>query len=440
MAYRAEGPPPDPLSPLAGWRDAVVDPMLEPPPVTARSPLLGLVDTQLDPSHPEFQGSRLTMLSAAPVRDSLGTATASVAAAPANGVGILGIWPGMRVVSSPLPAASDVTCAQVTRRLRRAVDAGAAVVSMGYGFRPVSGRSGTACFSQYVAVQQAVRDGVIPVASAGLTLPSGTRLDEPASLPHVITVAAVDATRQPSSFLIASRAIDLAAPGVGIVAAVPLPFDRDGTPDGYRERNGTALSAAMVGAAAAWLLATNSSLTPDQVASVLRTTAQDIAAPGYDALTGSGLLQVGPALALDPPTADAREPNEDIPWVNGRYLKPPQRPYWSGGRARTTMALLDRFEDPHDVYPVEVPARTAIRVRVTPQAGDPSLEAYNTSARTVDSRRRRLGRSRAGGQSNETLELRNPAGRDRILYLHVFLARGADERGASYTLKVSAIR
>ena len=51
-----------------------------------------------------------------PVTNSHGTATASVAAAPQNGIGILGVWPGARALNVPLrdrAAGTDggITCA-----------------------------------------------------------------------------------------------------------------------------------------------------------------------------------------------------------------------------------------------------------------------------------------------------------------------------------------
>jgi hypothetical protein len=108
-AWAAQAPAPDPLSSRARWRDAVIKAPLTPPAVTAGSPLLVLITSAADLSHREFRGANVTNLADAPVNSPDGTAAASIAAAPANGVGILGIWPGMRVAVSPLPAASWVS-------------------------------------------------------------------------------------------------------------------------------------------------------------------------------------------------------------------------------------------------------------------------------------------------------------------------------------------
>ena len=80
------------------------------PAVGPASPLIALVDAQLDASHPEFVGGATSTLPAFAVTNSHGTATASVAAAPVNGRGIVGVWPGARALNVPLP--DQITCAQ----------------------------------------------------------------------------------------------------------------------------------------------------------------------------------------------------------------------------------------------------------------------------------------------------------------------------------------
>ena len=65
-----------------------------------------MVDTQIDINHPEIRGSNIATKGGAALKDLHGTATATVAAAPQNGVGMLGIWPDARVLNVPLPTAS----------------------------------------------------------------------------------------------------------------------------------------------------------------------------------------------------------------------------------------------------------------------------------------------------------------------------------------------
>ena len=81
--------------------------------------------------------------------------------------------------------------------------------------------------------------GIIPVAAAGNEFESGNPLEFPASLPHVVTVAATTPDDKSAKFSNANDAVDLSAPGVGILAAVPPALDADGAQDGYQALDGT---------------------------------------------------------------------------------------------------------------------------------------------------------------------------------------------------------
>ena len=266
-----------------------MDPALVPPPVTPASPLLALIDSQLDAAHPEFAGGNVATLGGLPVASAHGTETAAVAAAPKNDVGILGVWPGMRALNVPLP--EEIRCGDSVTGIGRAIEQGAAVINMSYG-------SAALCFAEYVQLQLATAKGITLVAAAGNELSDGNPLLFPASLPHVLTVAAVGPDLRPPFFSSASAAVDLAAPGVGILSATPPQFDEDGDPDGYEAVTGTSFSAPMVAAAAAWLRAVKPQLKVDQVASTLRASARDLDRRGWDSATGFGLLSMSRALAL----------------------------------------------------------------------------------------------------------------------------------------------
>ena len=208
-----QGPVQDPLSAIPyDWRSKVVGPATPPPPVTPQSPLLALIDSQLDTGHREFVGSNVATLPTSPALPAHfhGTATASVAAAPSNGAGILGVWPGMRALDVPLNA-EGISCADSAGGVARALDNGASVINMSYG-------STEPCYAEYVQLQTAVASGVIPVAAAGNEFASGNPLEFPASLPHVLTVAATAADNSAAFFSNANAAIDLSAPGVDVEA------------------------------------------------------------------------------------------------------------------------------------------------------------------------------------------------------------------------------
>ena len=174
------------------------------------------------------------------------------------------MWPGARALNVPLPP-ERLTCSASASGVQKAIDAGAAVINMSYG-------SQSLCRAEYNALQRAVRRGIVPVAAAGNEFGAGNPLEFPASLPHVLTVAAVNAQLNSSSFSNANPAVDLSAPGENIMTAVPPSLDvEDGNQDGYQALDGTSFSAPMVSGAVAWLRAARPDLSPDQVAQVVRT-------------------------------------------------------------------------------------------------------------------------------------------------------------------------
>ncbi len=134
----------------------------------------------------------------------------------------------------------------------------------------------------------ALAKGVIPVAAAGNEFQDGNPLEFPASLPHVVTVAATTPDDRSASFSNANAAVDPSAPGVGIMTAVPPALDTDGVPDGYQVMDGTSFSAPMVSAAPAWVRAARPDLTLDRVVQAVRLTARDIVSPtGRTVLAGT---------------------------------------------------------------------------------------------------------------------------------------------------------
>jgi subtilisin family serine protease len=412
----------------------VVAPGLVPPAVTPASPLIALVDTQLDPSHPEFASGNITTSGGQSLTDFHGTATAAVAAAAANGVGNLGVYPGGRALNVPLPP--EITCAASARQIDAARKAGAAVINMSYGAKEE-------CRAESDAIQRAVRAGIVPVAASGNEFQLRNPPEYPASVPHVLTVAALGADDQPTLFSSESVAVDLSAPGLGILTAVPAragkDFDDDGAVDGFMLVDGTSFSAPMVAGAAAWVRAARPELTQDQVQNVLRFGARDVGARGYQAATGYGILSVGGALARRAPAPDPAEPNDDIRHVDGRTFKPAAAPVFrKNGKLAALDATVDVAEDPVDIYKIRLRARSRATVRVAPTLGDPDLYVYSGSAPSVFGTAP-VGRSRRGGERTERILVRNRRERATTFFVAVGFTRGKDldVLNAAYGLRVS---
>jgi hypothetical protein len=420
----------DPLSvPPDNWRDWVVDPALVPPPVTPDSPLIALIDAQLELNHSEWPGGNVTALQEFPVTNSHGTATTSVAAAPVNGTGIAGIWPGARALNVPLP--TEITCARSADRIRVAIEQRASVINMSYGSQGL-------CFAEYVALQVAVASGIVPVAAAGNEFAEGNPLEFPASLPHVLTVAAVGPSPEFASsfFSNANAAIDLSAPGENIMTAVPPGLDADGNPDGWERQSGTSFAAPMVAAAVAWVRAARPELTADQANQVVRLSAVDHDGDGWQPDTGFGVLNVGAALERTPPPPDPGEPNDDMVWVDGRAFGRPDRVIFQGRRAQRYTATIDVFEDPADVYRIRLRPRSRVRISADPvRTDDVDLRVYGRKARGLGSSRP-LERSARRGRRTERITLRNRSRRARVYYVSVTVQRNVRDLDAAYALRV----
>jgi serine protease AprX len=159
------------------------------------------------------------------------------------------------------------------------------------------------------AVENAWKHGIVVVVSAGNAGRTTTGLGNPATNPYVIAVSA--AHRNPSgawevptwaSSGDSTRNPDVVAPGASIMSLrnpgstidIQHPEARLTGQDQLFLGTGTSQAAAAVSGAVALVLQQRPDLTPDQVKSVLLTSAADIGAPATSA--GRGLVDLGKAL------------------------------------------------------------------------------------------------------------------------------------------------
>lgn len=420
----------DPLSRDAGWREVVVNPALTSPPVTVKSPKLVLIDAQMDLSHPEFAGSNLRSTLKNKPTSNHGTATIGVAAAPDNGVGIVGLWPNMRAYNY---ATDNITCIASSRQIARAVRNDAKTISMSYG-------SDGFCYAEFAALQKAFAAGVVTVASAGNEFEDGNPLEYPASLPHVLTVAAVGSDSRVSPFSNTNNAVDLAAPGTSILTTVPQALDEDGPRDGFAYISGTSFAAPMVAAAATWVRQLRPTLDAGQIAQAVRLAAVDLQTKGWDSETGYGLLSVRRALNIAVPPFDPLEPNDGMVWVDGRAFGKPDKAFFpAAARIRTLDALVDQFEDPDDVYRVVIPPRARLRFDVKPRFGDSDLELYQGAAKTFAARFL-IARSENNGTRLDRIVLSNTSKRTTAIYVHVYINPGVPGLDSDYRLRITKLK
>lgn len=400
----------DPLVPSEWWRAAVrVDTLTPPGPGVPVS----LVDSGVFFGHPEFVGRpnlvALNNQEPAPIGGVHGTAVASVVGAPVNGIGLVGIYPTavLRSYDASLGDGTRLPSADIAAGILASARAGRSVINLSLG----SSQPDPAIDA---AIAEAVRLGSLVVAASGNSGLEGSPPSYPAVDPHVFTVGATDRSDQPASFSSRSQSIDLAAPGVDIPVATAL--DNSWAPE-----SGTSFSSPIVAGAAAWLWTVRPDLDASQVAEILRESARDVGAPGFDTATGYGILDLTAALVAPTPLPDSAEPNDDV--TTAATLTARGRP------AGETSGRVAVYEDPRDVLRIWLPAGKRLTATASAAPGV-ALALYQGA---VSPSSRLAGSIRTG--TTTALSFRN-RGAGRTAYLAVSPARGV--RSSTYTLSVSA--
>lgn len=413
-------------APDAWARGAVVPSTLVPPPPTAAP--IAVIDDFVDATLPDLAGhvTYLNRTKNSVIQGPHGTMVASAASAAANGQGILGVLPGNTILSWGVP--TEFTCADSTPAIYAAIRAGARVINLSYG-------SPSPCFPEYVALQVALGRRILVVAAAGNEFAAGNPVSYPAALPHVLSVAALNRNLTTAYFSTANAAVDVAAPGADVPLDIPLPFDtEDGTKDGLTTADGTSFSSPIAAGAAAWVLAARPGLSGAQAADLLRRTATDVAAKGYDVNTGFGLINIPRALAAPAPARDPLEPNDGFEWVDGRAFSKPDPFVWEGYGSRSLVASVDEVEDPLDVYRFRLAPHSRARIAVRAISGDPRILVYRSGTTSLSQRRRILSASSHPGNRTEVVHLANHSPRPRSAFAVVLNDTSAHVLDARYRL------
>ncbi|MFF0343228.1 S8 family serine peptidase [Kribbella sp. NPDC004875] len=281
----------------------------------AKNVTVGVLDTGVDDQHPDLKANFDTTRSAScaygkvdsrpgawrPVGEH-GTHVAGTIAAAKNGIGMIGVAPGVKVSSirvaepgNQLFFPENTVCAFMF-----AADKGVSVTNNSYYVDPwlflcPSDKDQDAIAE---AVRRAVAysdsKGVVNVAAAGNedydlanktsdnSSPDDSTATEravtndcislPTELPNVVVVASVDPTSTKSQFSnFGENKINLAAPGEAVFSTVPG--------GGYKVLEGTSMASPHVAGVAALLRSANPKLTAAQVRGKLAQQANDLACP-----------------------------------------------------------------------------------------------------------------------------------------------------------------
>ncbi len=196
-----------------------------------------------------------------------------------NGIGIAGVNWNVRVM--PLKAADNSTSgyldlSSIIEALRYAADRGAEVVSM--SFQIGGATTGEDLFMDQ-AIEYAYNRGVTMVAAAGND--GEPWVAYPARHPKVIAVGAVGADLVRTGWSNYGSAVDVVAPGAGILSTWPGST--------YANASGTSMATPHVSGLVALIIASGVR-GPEAVRNMLHETAMDLGAQGFDTEYGWGLV------------------------------------------------------------------------------------------------------------------------------------------------------
>jgi hypothetical protein len=258
---------------------------------------IAVVDTGVDLNHPDLlpnlvPGVNLLNGKRLPQDDNgHGTNVAGVlAAAGNNDKGITGIlWTAKIMPVKALESDGSGGEAKLSEGIRYAIDHGAKIVVLSLGLNKFS-----TLMSE--TVKYAEEQDVLLVAATGN---EGNSVKYPAAYSTVLAVGGMTAERVADARSNRGLEIDLVAPWDVFTTAMG---------GSYEYKDGTSMAAPQVAAVAALAWSKHPELKAYQIRQLLRQTAEDLGAPGWDPSTGYGLLRADLAVA-EVPLLDMYEPN-----------------------------------------------------------------------------------------------------------------------------------
>ena len=180
-------------------------------------------------------------------------------------------------------------------------------------------------------VNRAVQQGVIVVAAAGNSGGAGEGIATPGCASLAIAVGAVNVTDTRALWSSFGKALDVVAPGVGILSSVSCEAAGTCPEPAYGWWSGTSMATPNVVGLAALLLQENPSLQPADIRALIIETSKDLGDTGFDILHGHGRIDAVAALALlraqeevVPPeetVEDPRDSEKDRGWGNDREVR-----------------------------------------------------------------------------------------------------------------------
>ncbi len=257
---------------------------------------VGMLDTGINTNNPEFRNNSRVLRGynavdgSSDVTDNIGhgTHTSGIVAAPGDGNGMYGVAPLANILMIKVFNGGTASSTAINRGIDYAASHGARVINLSLG---APNPTGDASLRAVAAGNNAVV--VIAAGNDRASSPNwpGRYAKESWANGTILVVGAVNANRRLADF--SNKAGDtaqfyLVAPGENIISAYS---------SGTAYLTGTSMAAPAVSGAAALITGYWPYLRANQVSAILLNTADDLGAPGVDAVYGRGMLNVNRALS-----------------------------------------------------------------------------------------------------------------------------------------------
>jgi hypothetical protein len=266
---------------------------------------IAMIDSGVDPTHPDLASKLIPgwsfLTGTADTHDVLGhgTQTAGTAAAIGNNaLGVAGVaWQNPIMPLVVLNSSDWASYSDIANAIMYAADHKVRIVNISIG-----GSSPSSTMQS--AVDYAWSKGTVVFAAAGNY--SNSNPIYPAACTNVVAVGATDSNDTLAYFSSYGSYVDLTAPGVNIMTTL--------NGGGYAGVSGTSFSSPIAAGVAALVLSRNSSLSAQQLVTLLEQNSDDLGAAGYDQTFGWGRVNASRAViaagggSTAPPTVTISSP------------------------------------------------------------------------------------------------------------------------------------
>ena len=206
----------------------------------------------------------------------------TIAGIGGNGVGVVGVNPndqiGLHIVKVFNDSGNWAYGSDMVAAVEQCVNAGADVISMSLG----GSQSSTA---ESNAFQQAYDNGVLLIAASGNSgsASGNDAFSYPASYDSVMSVGALDSSKQIANFSQKNSQVEISAPGVSVLSTLPN--------NQYASWNGTSMATPHVSGVAGLVWSYFTNCTAPQIRKALNDSAEDLGSSGRDQAYGYGLVR-----------------------------------------------------------------------------------------------------------------------------------------------------